>query len=563
MKNRLGAITRTKTPGYWDVDPLQPTAIADESPEALFRRASALHKSGLLDVAEPLYRELLALQPENGDALHLLGVLHYQRREPAAAAPLIESALKYIPDNIHAWAGLGLALLRLDRHTDALDAFDKALAIKPDYAEAFARRGEALQGLGRQADALTSYGRSLQLRPNHLETLNSRGTALLDLGRLGEALNDFDQALKLNPDYIEALNNRASALNRLKHFAEALSTCERALLIRPDVPDLLNNRGVALHALGRREEAVAAFMSALEMQPHSPDFHANLGVTLQELGRFEAAELQLGQALAIKPAARTFQSLAETLYHSEKFEAAKQVYQQWLDFEPDNPIPQHMVAVGSGAAPARASDAYVAELFDKFAESFDSTLLGLGYRTPELLAAQLRTVLGNDPRPLRILDAGCGTGLAAPLLKPLASQLVGVDLSSGMLDKARERHLYDELVVGELCAFMASRPAAFDLIIIADTLVYFGELREAFATACRALAPDGILAFTVESRPTEDNSPGYKLEPHGRYSHRPDYVTQLLIASGYTICTTEAVTLRRELKADVAGMAVVARRKPA
>ena len=117
-------------------------------------------------LAEPLYRELLALQPDNGDALHLLGVLRYQQRDPAAAVPLIEAALKIIPGNIYARVGLGLALLRLNRFDEALDTFDRALAIKPDYAEALTRRGDALLGLGRQADALASYNRSLRYRPN-------------------------------------------------------------------------------------------------------------------------------------------------------------------------------------------------------------------------------------------------------------------------------------------------------------------------------------------------------------------------------------------------------------
>ena len=127
-----------------------------------------------------------------------------------------------------------------------------------------------------------------------------------------------------------------------------------------------------------------------------------------------------------------------------------------------------------------------------------------------------------------------------------------------MLDKARERKLYDELVTGELCAFMASRPAAFDLVMLADTLVYFGALEEAFRTAHGTLAPGGILAFAVEAR--SDSGPDYQLELHGRYSHRPDYVTRLLAVGGYTLCSLEPIVIRRELNADVAGIAVVARR---
>ena len=109
VKNKPGTINE---PGAWRFAAPSPTALSGESPVALFGRAAGLHQSGQLDLAGPLYRELLALQPENGDALHLLGVLLYQQRDPAAAVRLIEAALQFIPGNIFAWVGLGLALLR-------------------------------------------------------------------------------------------------------------------------------------------------------------------------------------------------------------------------------------------------------------------------------------------------------------------------------------------------------------------------------------------------------------------------------------------------------------------
>ena len=547
-------------PGNWGFDLPSSSALTGENPEALFSRAAGLHQGGQLELAEPLYRELLALQPGHGDALHLLGVLRYQQRDPEAAVPLIEAALKIIPENPVAWAGLGLALLKLNRFEEALSSFEQTLSIKPDHTDALTRRGDALLALGRQAEALASYNRSLRYRPNDPETLNNRAAVLIELGRLTEALTSLDQALHLAPGYLEALHNRATALIALKRHAEALNCCDQVLALQPDVAEVLNNRGVALRNLGRKDEAVVAFRAALTRQPDSADFHANLGATLQETGQLEEAEQHLRLALAGKKAALVFQNLAAVLYQRQKFPEALEIYRQWQAFEPDNPIPRHMAAAGSETAPERAGDQFVADLFDGFADTFEATLLGLGYQIPQLLTTMIQSERGTNATPLRILDAGCGTGLAAPLLKPLASQLVGVDLSSAMLDKARARKLYDELVVGELCAFMAGRPAAFDLVLLADTLVYFGALEEAFRTAHGTLTPNGIFAFAVEAR--ADSGPDYQLELHGRYSHRPDYVSRLLAASGYALCTTENVVLRRELNADVAGLVVVARRNP-
>ena len=449
--------------------------------------------------------------------------LHQQGQLDAAEA-LYREILQTSPRHSHVLQLLGVVAGQRGQPQQAIDLFDQALAIDPANAAAWSNRGNALLELKRHTEALASYDRALAINPGHADALHNRGLTLHNLDRTSEALKSYD----------------------------------RALAIRPDYPQALNHRGIALCKLGRQSEALMAFRRALALQPGVAEFHANLGKALLELRQLEPAENSLRQALQIEKSAAVFESLATTLYQKQQFPEALDIYREWLAFEPDNPIPQHMVAAGSDAAPERAGDQYVASLFDKFAGSFESTLLSLGYRVPELLTAQISNLLGTDTTPLRILDAGCGTGLAAPLLKPLASQLVGVDLSSGMLDKARERKLYDELVVGELCAFMASRPAAFDLVLLADTLVYFGALEEAFRTAHGTLTPGGIFAFAVESRP--DSGPDYQLELHGRYSHRPDYVTRLLAASCYTLQSLEPIVIRRELNTDVAGIAVVARR---
>jgi predicted TPR repeat methyltransferase len=419
------------------------------------------------------------------------------------------------------------------------------------------QRAIHLHQQGQLAIAEELYREILHVNPRHGNALQFLGVIAGQRGETRQAIKLIDQALAIDPGNSTGWFNRGNALLELKRHTDALSSYDRALAIRPDYPQALNHRGIVLCILRRQSEALAAFRRAATLQPDVAEFHANLGKALLELRQLEAAESSLRRALQIEKSASVFENLATALYQQQRFPEAMQIYRDWLAFEPDNPFPLHMAAAGSSTAPERAGDRYVAELFDKFAESFESTLLSLGYRVPELLIAQIGNALGTDVSPLRILDAGCGTGLAAPLLKPLASKLVGVDLSNGMLDKARERKLYDELVRAELCAFMASRPAAFDVVLLADTLVYFGALEQAFAAAHDTLTPDGIFAFAVESR--TDDGPDYQLELHGRYSHRPDYVTRLLATSGYTLQSMESIVIRRELDTNVTGIAVVAR----
>jgi predicted TPR repeat methyltransferase len=157
-----------------------------------------------------------------------------------------------------------------------------------------------------------------------------------------------------------------------------------------------------------------------------------------------------------------------------------------------------------------------------------------------------------------IADAGCGTGLCAGFLRPRAKRLLGVDLSSGMLARARARKTYDELIESELAAWLGSRQQEFDLIVSADTLCYFGALDQAVAGAAGALRPGGRLVFTVEK--AAEGVADYHLDPTGRYSHAETYVRRMLAEAGLDAIAIEHVVLRKERGFEVHGLLASARR---
>ena len=178
-----------------------------------------------------------------------------------------------------------------------------------------------------------------------------------------------------------------------------------------------------------------------------------------------------------------------------------QIFEEWLAEEPDDPIARHMLAACTGRdMPARASDGYVERTFDSFAASFESKLAKLVVSRAGAGRRRCWTTAG--------LDAGegsstCSTPAAAPgcaarSSRPYARRLTGVDLSAGMLAQAKEKQVYDELLKAELTGYLRDQPDAFDLIVSADTLVYFGALDEVVAAAAGALRPDGLLVFTLE-----------------------------------------------------------------
>ncbi len=200
----------------------------------MFRRARRAHEGGALAKAERLYSGLLQHHPDNFDALHGLGQLHYQRGRFDTALALFQEALKSDLGRAEGFASLGLVFHTLRRFSEALASYDAGLRIEPDNAELRNRRGVALLDLDRPGDALAAFERVLAADPDHLDALGNCGNALIKLNRPAAALAAYDRALSLAPENAQLLTNRAVALRRLDRPQEALICARAALVSRPD-----------------------------------------------------------------------------------------------------------------------------------------------------------------------------------------------------------------------------------------------------------------------------------------------------------------------------------------
>jgi len=198
-------------------------------------------------------------------------------------------------------------------------------------------------------------------------------------------------------------------------------------------------------------------------------------------------------------------------------------------------------------------------MFDHFAPNFERRLGQLEYRVPALIGSTLKRTHGEPRATLRILDGGCGTGLCEPVLRPYASHLTGVDLSAGMLAHAARTQGYDKLVESELTAYLSQQAREFDLAVFSDTLCYFGDLKEVIQASAGALRKGGVILFSVETIPWKNDAKGFRLHPHGRYSHSQSYVEHTLAAAGFGDVETVEETLRLEIGSDVAGLIVSAK----
>jgi predicted TPR repeat methyltransferase len=428
-----------------------------------------------------------------------------------------------------------------------------------DVAHALAT-AVGLHRAGNLGEAEALYRRILAGDPRNPDALHFLGVLMHQRARSQEAQRLIRAAIAAAPAYAEAHLNLGNVLKECGDLDGAEACYRRVLALRPGSADAENNLGAVLRASGRDADALAAFARALAVDADHADAHLNLGNALRRQGRIDEAIDHYLAAIALRRfPSHAYRNLGVSLYAAGRVAEAAGVYRRWLAYEPDNPIAQHMLAACAGAdAPARASDAYVQEYFDRFAETFDTQLAKLDYRAPQLIYGAIAATLPPPQRRLDVLDAGCGTGLCASFLRPYARRLTGVDLASNMLDRARARGLYDELLTAELTAHLRSRPAAYDLIASADVLVYFGDLAEVIAAAAGALRPDGVVAFTLEACSNPAARDGFRLEPHGRFSHTPDYVRAQLTRAGLARSTIKGDTLRLEHQCPVAGLVVMA-----
>lgn len=414
---------------------------------------------------------------------------------------------------------------------------------------------------GHLDDAAEIYRQILEQRPEYGPALHYSGVLAHQQGRGEEAVARLERSLEIDPGQADCYSNLCIVLREQGKLDEAIAACRQALQLDPAHANAHNNLGGLLRAQGHTVDAEAAYRTAIAVNPEHADAYTNLGNLLNSQKRTRDAVECYCKAITVNPAHAESRRLLGLAYCTlGEIEKAVEVFEKWLAEEPENPVPRHMLAACSGReVPARASDAYVENVFDTFAASFDSRLASLSYRAPALVADMVeRSGIERSPR-FDVLDAGCGTGLCGPLLIAYARRLVGVDLSANMLAQARERRVYHELVKGELTAYLLGCSEAWDVIVSADTLVYFGVLEDVVQAAARALKPGGLLVFTVEELEETDEAADYRIKPHGRYSHARAYVERVLQASGLQP-RLEGAELRMEAGVPVAGLVVRARR---
>jgi predicted TPR repeat methyltransferase len=334
------------------------------------------------------------------------------------------------------------------------------------------------------------------------------GASCVQLGRFARADECLRQALAADDQQCDAWVAWGVTQMALGDWPQALHCHERARALGADGADFCLRWGQCLAYVGRLSEAVQAFDQALVHAPHLAEAWSQRAHAQRDMGQTAAAIAGYQQALALG---------ADSELHRYYLAA----------LSPDQP------AVNAPAA-------YVEKLFDQYADDFEAHLVGqLGYQGHSVLLQHLPA----DPaaRFERVWDLGCGTGLCGSLIRPRADHLIGVDLSSVMVAKARALGVYDSLHAQELVAFMQQTTEPADLVIAADVFIYVGWLESVFEALSPRVRSGGWLALTVE-----EADPGFEVQLHSslRYAHALSYLQKLAAQHGWHWAKVHRAPLR-------------------
>ena len=416
------------------------------------------------------------------------------------------------------------------------------------------------------AEAGKYAGRALKINPQNASALTVKGNLLYRRKDGASALKYYLRALDASADYYTALINAITVYFEQHDYATAYYYARRAVDRYPDSAEAKNLLADICLENGRPDEAIVLLAALYEKNPGDYWLCNMLSQAFQQKKEYDRA-LEMGwRAVVLSGGASDQQINFGYLLYEIAVESpsadVREYARRWQREYPDDPIARHVTAAMLNAGHvSQIGSAYVRDIFDAFADDFEEVLSDLDYAVPSRMEEALEALAKNVKlKKMKILDAGCGTGLCGAYLKKYARfrGLDGVDISEQMLAVARGKKIYTHLYNQDLCKFLADRKNAYDLINAADVFTYFGELGGLFVQLYEALKPGGRVLFSIsENTLSADN---YLLHLSGRFLHRKNYVEENLQKRGFIIEKLNRVKLRNEGEKEVWGWIVMARK---
>jgi predicted TPR repeat methyltransferase len=449
-----------------------------------------------------------------------------------------------------------LASPSLTSNEGLLEYFRNAIAKNPEVASFHSNISNVYLSLGDPEKAQQHLHQALRLDPYRPETYNNLGRLYYKQGLLNEAIPLFQKAIRMDPHYWEAHYNLAHSFSKQNQFQYAKTHYLEVLRLQPAHLNAQFNLGLIFIAINDFENAILPLKTAVTLDTSNAEAFRQLGNAYVSLGQINEAIAAFVEALALAPNFEDVQHNLAILYlRNQEREKALLHFKAALQLNPANETARHMTLALSTAEGITSSPIqYVTELFDQYAAYYNHHVKSqLNYQVPALLRNAVGRNLGHNPKAGRILDIGCGTGLCGIYFRDLANVLIGVDVSSKMIDIAKTLEGYDELHVMAVQKYLEKRTLdPFDLIVAGDVLIYTGCLDSLFRLIGQKLNPHGRFAFTVEA--LKANAQDYQLQATGRFAHSAFYIRKLAKKYHFHCLLEETIIPREQESVPIQGL---------
>lgn len=480
----------------------------DERPE-YFNTLGNIHKRMQHDQeAQSCYEKALALNPKYYVAHNSLGCLcmpgDYQ-----AAKQHFQSALSLAPQYPDALYNAALCAIQLDQLNEARQYLMRCLAQTPHHPAALFQLSQVLYLQGADKKALHAIRRAIAHDHESIDHYFHEGTILTRMNQVEEAIASFEKCIVIDPNHIESHHNVAALYTRLQQPLRALPHY-LFMAQKAPTPQLYHDLAVVYMQQERHQDAIQYFHEALRLDPNHLSTHINLGAIMIKCQQKDKAIAHYQSAKALDPENPEYDFLIDGL----------------------SKHPQHR-------SPPKE---YITHLFDAYADHYDQHLSQvLKYQVHEAIHQALHETDGDKAHYQSLLDLGCGSGLCGAQLRTLCDQMVGVDLSTKMLEVAKSKSIYNELHEASIIDFLG-RKSPFDCIVAADVMPYLGELDDCFAHVVDCMTPDTRFVFTTEI----SHGKNFALQDSLRYAHHETYIQSLANAHGLTILSQKRIVARQQ-----------------
>ncbi len=574
--------------------------------DLMLQKAIDLQNNGALNEAESIYLNMLQAMPENSDVWNLLGLVAQSKGNLLRAVDCFLSAIKYspVPYGMH-YFNLAISYKGLNKPNEALEAFNRAVKLSPDVKEGWNYLGILQEEMQKHTDAVKSFCKALELDNNYLEAranlcfyikdyptliklaeenegdymsnfLASKcvddferkehflsnaiksapyrvepyllfANILKENNCLESALTYYFKGLNLDDNNIEAILGVADCYLELKEYEKAEKYYLKSFELRRDIIGAYLNYGVCLYKQKRLAEALEAYKSAGHLAYDRPEVSYNTALILKELKEYEEAlGLMFNAHLRDKDNELYAINIMETLaeLYTVNAELALKIAENWQKLEPDNIFSNRIMKGISGVVGDSSDCEFAKVLFDNFADTYEEIVKKLDSKIIDVFKELKGEIKG------RILELGCGTGLAGCVLKNSNSQVVGLDISQKMLNIAQEKNIYDELVCADILTYLSEKPikGKFDLVLAFDVFCYIGNLE----TILKKLKGSECW-FSIEVADA-DRKEDFYLTATGRYKHQKDYIEKIAKSAGFKEVVAHDIDLRQEFDTQVKGV---------